>query len=354
MTIAARSSGSPDAQPVPGSIVGAERRRRVARYRTVTLALAVLALLSFLGSILTGTEDLAIGTIFQGVLGAGDQVFIVRELRLPRTLVGLMVGAAFGLSGALFQTLMRNPLASPDLIGITAGASAAGVFSILVLQLGGFTISLAALGGALLAGGVIYLLARKGGVSGYRLVLVGIGMNAMLQAVISFLMTRSEVREAQYALSWLVGSLNGRVWTQVQPLFLALLVVFPPAFVLSRPLRVLQLGDEIASGLGVRLERSRLWLLLVAVAAAAVGTAAAGPVSFVALVSAPIARRLIPTGALSLVPSMLVGSSLVLLSDIAAQKLIPGITLPVGVVTGAVGAPYLLWLLARTNKLGKG
>lgn len=332
------------------------RTVRHRKTRLITAGLAVGVVLSFALALFIGDEPLRPADVFQALFGNGDSstLFIVRELRLPRALIAIMAGLAFALSGALFQLLARNPLASPDLIGITAGASVAALYCILVLRWGGLLVSAGALVGALVTALIIYLLAYKGGVQGYRLVLVGIGVAAMASSVISYLLTRSEVRDAQYALSWLVGSLNGRVWTQTEPLFYAMLIICPLAVIFQGPLRALHLGDETAYGLGVKVEPAKLGLLLVAVLAAAVGTAAAGPIAFVALVSAPIARRMIPGGQVGLLPSMLVGAIAVQLSDVLAQNLLPGVNLPVGVVTGAVGAPYLLWLLVRTNKVGKG
>ncbi len=333
----------------------AGRRARARRTRRVIAALAVIAFGAFVLSIFWGDEPLAPGVVLRALFGDGDTsaLFTVRELRLPRALIGVLVGLAFGLSGALLQQVARNPLASPDLIGISAGASAAAVFAILMLHWGGLSVSVVALAGALAAGTSIYLLARKGGLSGYRLVLVGIGVGAMANAVISYLLTRSDVRDAQMALGWLVGSLNGRGWTQFVPLAISMAVVLPLAYLLHRLLGPLQLGDDTGAGLGVPIERATFALLLVAVAAAAVATAATGPLQFVALVAAPIARRMVPGGTAALIPSMLIGAVIVLISDTIAQHVLPTVNLPAGVVTGAIGAPYLLWLLIRTNSRGR-
>ncbi|NLU75331.1 iron chelate uptake ABC transporter family permease subunit [Streptomyces sp. HNM0575] len=286
--------------------------------------------------------------------GTGGSRFVLLDLRLPRALTGLLTGAAFGMSGAVFQTMLRNPLASPDIIGISAGASAAAVLGSLVFGLSGIALSGMALAGALVASALIYALAWRRGVAGYRLVLVGIGVGAALSSLISYVLTRSEVTEAQQALVWLTGSLNERSWKHVWPLLGALAVLTPLTFLAARTLRVLELGDETAGGLGAAVQRSRVALLACAVGLSAAATAAAGPVAFVAFVSAPIARRLAPSRGPALTHSALLGSLIVLLADFVAQHLLGETQFPVGVVTSVIGAPYLLWLLARTNRVGKG
>jgi iron complex transport system permease protein len=327
--------------------------RRAARARWVATALAI-------GVVAAVTVTLCVGdTVFsplealrvisgQFVPGAA---FTIGELRLPRAICAVLIGVAFGLSGTIFQTLLRNVLASPDVIGVTAGASASAVVAVAVIGASGAVVSVIALVGALSAAAVMYLLASRGGLSGYRLILIGIGVAALLQAVVSYVLTRSSIGEVQDALVWLTGSLNRSLWNQVPALAGSLLVLVPAVVLLSRPLRILQLGDETAAALGVRVGRSRLALILVAVALAAVATAAAGPVAFVALLSGPIARRLTRSPGAALLASALVGALVVLVADFAGQHLL-GTRFPVGVVTGVIGAPVLLWMLARSNKRG--
>lgn len=321
----------------------------------VSAALAALGVLAFCLSVSIGAFPISLLDVPAAVLGWGERkdVFVVHELRLPRALIAMLVGTAFGFSGAIFQSLARNPLASPDIIGITAGASAAAVFMIVVLHASGLTLSLGALTGALLAAVAIYFLAWKRGVSSYRLVLVGIGISALLGAVTSYLLTRASIYEAQRAAVWLTGSLNGRGREHVGPLGWSMLALLPATLLLTRSLRALQLGDDTARGLGVPVQRARGALVFVGVALAAVATAAAGPVVFVAFVSAPIARRLV-NAPLTMIPAGLVGAVLVLLSDVAGRQLFAPAEMPVGVVTGLIGAPYLIWLLARANRIGAG
>lgn len=335
-------------------VVAAARRRGVGRARAVSVVLVLAIAAVFAVSLAVGDFAVPLGEL-PGLLfgnGTGRAAYVVTELRLPRAVTGVLVGVAFGTSGALFQRLLRNPLASPDVIGVTQGASAAAVVAIILFGAAGAVVSVAALGGALLTGATIYLLARRGGVHGYRLVLVGVGVGAVLTSVVSYLMTWADVTLAQQALVWLTGNLNGRGWDHAVPLAAALAVLLPAALLSGRVLTGLQLGDDTAAGLGVRVERSRLALLLLAVALAAFATAAAGPVAFVAFVANPIATRLVGGARAGLVSAALTGALVVLLGDFAAQHLL-GRQLPVGVVTGAVGAPYLLWLLATANRAGR-
>jgi iron complex transport system permease protein len=337
------------------AIVSKARDAGRARGAAVGLVLAAGIALSFAISVSVGDFPIPLAEVVPAIFGFGspDAHFIVQTLRLPRALTGLLVGAAFGLSGSIFQSLARNPLASPDIIGITAGASAAAVFIIVVLGGGGVLISIGSFAGALVTAVAIYFLAYRRGITAYRLVLVGIGVAAVLSSLTSYLLTRAQIWDAQRATVWLTGSLNGRGWEHVRPVGLALLLLAPLVAVLARPLKTLQLGDDAAKGLGVGVESYRRWLILAAVALAAVATASAGPVAFVAFVAPPIARRLTRTS-LTLLPAALVGGLLLLVSDLVARRVFAPTELPVGIITGIVGAPYLLWLLARANRVGRG
>lgn len=325
-------------RPATAAVTSA-RHKSTRRIRTVTAALAGAVVLLFAVSILLGTYTVTIPDFFR-ILG-GEQIpgatYIVMESKLPRAVIAVLVGAALGIAGSIFQTMLRNPLASPDVIGISYGASASAVVGIVVFGATGTAVSLSALAGALVVALAIFLLSRQGGAAGYRLILVGIGFAAVMQAVVMFLMTRTDVRTASQALVWLNGSLNSAGWDRAGALALALLVLLPATAVLGRQLRGLELGDDTAAGLGMRVEASRLGLLITGVALAAAATAAAGPVAFIAFLSGPIARRLLG-GRLSLAASALVGAVIVLAADFAGANLVPGVSLPVGVVTGALGA----------------
>jgi iron complex transport system permease protein len=326
------------------------------RARLVALVLAVLTAALLLLALSVGTAVVSLPDVLSTLAGQGSRAtdYIVLERRLPRALVAVLVGAAFGLSGAVLQSLLGNPLASPDVIGISAGAGAAAVTAIVVFGAAGPSVALAALLGALVTAALMYVLAWRDGVTGYRLVLVGIGLAAILLSITSYFMTRSRVTSAQDALVWLTGSLNGSGVDELVPLAIALAILLPATAISARALDLLAFGDDTASGLGVGVQRTRFALLVCAVALAGTATAAAGPIAFVALLAAPIGRRLARDGGPALVPSALTGAVIVTAADFAAQHA-PGLPqVPVGVLTGAIGAPYLLFLLARMNRGGHG
>jgi len=322
----------------------------------VTLVVSATAFAVFAWSLAVGDFPVPIGDVLRSLAGRGDDStdFIIRTLRLPRGLTALLVGGGFGLSGAIFQRLARNPLASPDIIGVNAGAAAAAVFVIVILHGSSLQVTFGALVGATITALGVYLLAYKRGVTGYRLVLVGIGVTAVLSSSTQYLLTRAEIFEAQRAAVWLTGSLNGRGWEHVRPMAVALAVLGPLALGLAHQLRMLELGDDAAKGLGARVELSRGALLLVGVALAAIGTAAAGPVGFVALVSPQVARRLVGGRSLGLLPSMACGALLLVAADLVGRRIFAPTELPVGIITAILGAPFLLFLLARANKIGSG
>ncbi|WP_433344008.1 FecCD family ABC transporter permease [Streptomyces sp. CA-253872] len=333
------------------------RRGTLPRLLAVTGTLIALLLVLTCLALSTGDFTVPLAQVPRALAGRGDaaSAFIVQHVRLPRLATALAAGAAFGMSGAVFQSLVRNPLASPDVIGITSGASTGAVLAIVVFHVGGASVSLAAVVGAVLTAVVMYALSWRRGVSGYRLVLVGIGISAVLGSVISYLTTRAEIHTAQEAMLWLTGSLGGADWDTARPLLLCLIPLLPLTVALAaRVLPALSLGDDTAAGLGLRVEAGRLWLVLAAVGLAAVATAATGPVTFVAFLAGPLARRLSGRGGPVLGTAALCGASLLLGCDLLAQHLPGGSGYPVGVVTGAVGAPCLLWLLARAGRVGHG
>jgi iron complex transport system permease protein len=330
------------------------RRRRTAG--TLGALTGLVLLLAALGMSL-GDYTIAFPDLFAALVGqgSGGDTFVITRLRLPRVLLGALVGAALAVSGAVFQAVLRNPIASPDIIGVTTGASAAAVSALLLFGLSGPAVSAVAFVGALVVAAAIYLLSRRGGVSGYRFALIGIAFAFMAASVLNYLLSRADVKDAQTALVWLVGSLGGTGWDDVAIVAAALAVLLPAALLLARPLGILQLGDDTAVSLGIRAERLRLALLVVAVALAATATAATGPIAFVAFLAAPIARRLVKDDRSVLAAAALVGAATVLAADLIGQHLLGGgLQVPAGIITGAVGAPALLWLLASTNRRGRG
>lgn len=362
-TLPQRSPSGSGQVRVPGRVpLRVGRVSGVWRPRSLLLVLVGLAVLLLAVAVNTGRGEYPISVpevlavLFGG--GEGPGQFVVLELRLPRSLTGALVGAALGVAGAITQAVARNPLASPDLIGINAGASAAAV-AVIVLGgsygvvsglLGEVGLPVAALAGGLLAGVALYLLAWRKGIEGYRLVLVGIGVNAVLIAVVQWLLVVADVYDAGRAIVWLVGSLNGRGWEHVVPVSLALAVLVPVALLLTFVLGALQFGDDTARGLGVRLTGARSGLLLVAVGLAAMATASAGPIAFVALVVPQIALRCSGVARPPILASAVLGAVLVVGADLIARTAFGGIELPVGILTAVLGAPYLLYLLARRNR----
>jgi iron complex transport system permease protein len=320
----------------------------------VSIALAVTLGVMFAISVGVGDFWVPLREVVPAMFGFGDEgsVFVVRELRLPRSLTGLLVGIAFGLSGTIFQAVARNPLASPDILGIMAGASAAAVVAIIV-GASFVVMALSAFAGGMTLAVAIYVLAYKRGVSSYRFVLVGIGLSSMAVALTSYLITRAEIYEAAEANIWMIGSLNAVGWETILPLTLVLALMTPVALALGGRLHALQLNDDLATELGVGVERSRLLLLLVGVVFAGIGTAAAGPIAFVAFLGPPIARRLTRTP-LPLVAAALTGALIVLTADVMGRRLFAPTEIPVGIFTGLCGAPYFLWQLARVNRTGRG
>jgi iron complex transport system permease protein len=283
------------------------------------------------------------------LVGHGDTVsdFVIGQLRGPRVAGALLVGASLGVAGGIVQSVVRNPIASPDVIGITSGASASGLTAIVLFGASGGTLFSVVLVGAVVVSLVIAALSWRRGITGNRVVLVGIGVAAICLSITGWMLTSGTVTQAGTALLWLSGSLNAVDRNLVAVLAVAFVVLMVLALVQSPRLTVLTLGDDVAAGLGLRPNRAKVLLLLTAVCLTAAAVATAGPVSFVALMAAPIARRLVGGGRVALGPTAAVGAAVTLASDLVAQFAIPGNALPVGVVTGVIGAPYLLWLLAR-------
>ena len=323
----------------------------------VSLLLAAATFLVFCLSIGVGDFPIGLPQVIATILGRGEQVdeFVIMDLRMPRALAGVVVGIALGVSGALTQSIARNPLASPDVLGITNGASAVAVF--LVTVSGGTAaavvssvgLSAAALMGGLGTGLLVYFLAWRRGIDGLRLILIGISVSAVMEALTTWLLVTADIRDVAQAQAWLVGSLDDRSWDEVRVAVwgtLVLLVVVAAAAFQFKPMH---LGDDVAAGLGVRYSAVRAVLLLCAVLLAGVAVSAAGPVPFVALVAPQVAMRLARCPTPPMVASALVGALLLTGSDLVARTALP-VSLPVGVVTAAIGGPFLVYLLVRANR----
>ncbi len=349
-----------DVSILRGRILRSRRDRISLRWQPRTVVVcAILAAVTVIVAVLsltTGDYPVPLSGVIDSLLGQGSGAdsFIVVTLRLPRLVSALLIGAALGMSGTVFQSLSRNPLGSPDIIGFTSGAASGAVLEILVFHGDQFAIAVAAILGGLATALVVYLLSfRKGKVAGYRLILVGIGISAMLASFTSYLLTRASLYDAQNAQVWLIGSLNAIGWNVVAPLFIALVVLTPIVIVAGRTLGWMEMGDDVARALGVPVERTRLVLIVAATALAAAATAAAGPVGFVALAAPQLCRRLTRSSGALVVPAAFMGALLLSASDFGAQRVVPSTALPVGVMTGVIGGAYLCWLLAHEWKSGK-
>jgi len=332
----------------------ASSRGRQARHRHTLLALLlVLLALGFLLTLMAGQTFVPLADVF-GVL-AGESVpgadFTIGQLRLPRAVLAVVSGISFGIGGAAFQTMLRNPLASPDIIGITSGASAAAVFAIVILSLSGPVVSILAVGAGLAVAMLVYGLSAKHGVAGSRLILVGIGVSAMLESMIAYVLSRAPAFTLQEAMRWLTGSLNGAKLEQSLPVMASLLVFGAVILFKARDLEAMRTGDETATALGVNVPATRLIVMISAVGLIATATAVTGPIAFVAFLSGPIATGMFGRRSSILLPAGIVGALLVLIGDFVGQFLLPG-RYPVGVVTGALGAPYLITLIIRNNRRG--
>lgn len=334
--------------------VATGRRRRARRRLFVHLGLGAAVLAVFAISLMVGKTFYTPGEVLGVILGQRVEgaTFTVGTLRLPRAITAVAVGFAFGLAGATFQTMLRNPLASPDVIGISSGASAAAVIGILVLGVTPSMTSVFATVAALATALTIYLVSYTGGgVANTRLILVGIGLSAMLDSVVLYVLSGAAAWDMQVATRWLTGNLNGATYDRVLPLLITGVVLVPLLLMLVRDLEAIRMGDQTASALGVPVERVRIALIVVAVALMAFATAAAGPIAFVAFLSGPIAARLLGPVGSPVLASGLFGALLVLVADLVAQYAFDT-RFPVGVITGALGAPFLVYLLVRTNRAG--
>lgn len=341
------ASMAPASAAIGRARAGRRRRQLLVVAGAAIVAIAVAILASSVGAAAV-SPDRVLAVLF----GRGERLerFVVLELRLPRIVAALAVGFAFALAGAVFQSTLRNPLASPDILGISSGAGLGAVFALLGLGLGGAVVAGFAFVGALGVAFVIWATAWRQGLHGVRFVLVGVGMSYVCGSTVAWLLARGDVRQAQTALHWTVGSVADVRGDDLAALVAGVAICSLAVACAARVLAPLALGDDRAAALGVRVDAGRAVLLLAAVALVAVAAAVAGPIAFVALIAPAIARRLVGGGGAALTASAVVGAALTLTADVIGQFAIPGFAAPVGIVTGLIGAPYLLWLLARTER----
>ncbi|WP_245609083.1 FecCD family ABC transporter permease [Vibrio rhizosphaerae] len=329
------------------------RRQRMRCWSLIVMVLVILVVSVWCITLVLGQSYTSPAIVWQVL--RGDHIpgasFTVGYLRLPRAIISLLVGMSFGLAGVAFQTMLRNPLASPDIVGVSSGASAAAVFAIIVLHMDGSAVALFSILTGLAVALAVYGLAYKNGVAGTRLILVGIGMSAMIESYIAYMLSQASSWDLQEAMRWLTGSVNSVQIDQSVPLLIALVCFGGLLLSQTQSLEALRMGDDTAAALGVNVTLTRLIVMVCAVGLIAVATAVTGPIAFVAFLSGPIAARMVGANGSLLIPAALVGAVLVLTGDYIGQFLLPS-RYPVGVVTGALGAPYLIYLIIRVNRKG--
>lgn len=327
------------------------------RPRTALVCAVLLGLGLALAVVLLGTGTLAFTPkqVAAALIGGGEDPVaerVVWGLRLPRVVTAACVGAALGMAGAIFQSISRNALGSPDMIGFTTGAATGAIVQMILFGADPLAISLTAALSCMATAALVFLLALKGRVTGgYRLVLVGIGVGATLTGVNTMLLVASDLDRSVAAQLWLAGSLTARSWSHAIPAALGLALIVPVALLHARRLALLEMGDDIASQLGVAVERTRLAMVMTAVGLTALATAAAGPIAFVALAGPHIARRLCRSPDVPLLSGAAMGAVLLLAADLISQRFPVGLNLPIGLTTGFLGGVYLLWRLARDTKI---
>lgn len=351
-----RRSGPGPRAPIRAVRVGGLSVRTAGRSVLVGALLAVALVLAVLGSTFVGEVPVPADQVVRALVGSATPPieFVVLDLRLARAVCAAAVGAALGAAGAAFQSLTRNPLGSPDVIGFTSGAATGALLQILVV--GGTAVAItagAALGG-LAAALFVFGLSLGRGPVGYRLVLVGIGLTAVLSAVNAYLLVTADLPDAMSAQVWLVGSLNGRTWAEVWPVLAALAAAGPVLAVVARPLGLLEMGEDAARAVGVAAARTRVITVVAAVGLTAAATATAGPIAFVALAAPQIARRLTGSVQVGVLAAALTGGLLLVIGNVLAQRMFAPVELPVGVLTGALGGCYLVWLLVVQWRRGRG
>lgn len=327
-----------------GSVVLRPERRALVVGAMIVMALFVVGI----AAMLIGDYPLSVRDVLAAINGTNADYlanYFVRDIRLPRVVTALLVGAGLGTSGSIFQSISSNALGSPDIIGFTTGAATGALVQIIVFEAGPGSVAVGALIGGFATAFVVYVLAWRKGLAGYRLVLVGIGVSAVLQAVNSLLVVRASLTSAQTAAQWLAGSLNARGWVEVGLVGVSVAILLPLALWMSRALGAMVMGDDLATGLGVKVERTRLCMIVIGIALVSIATAATGPIAFVALAAPQIARKLTRGSGIGIGAAALMGAVIVLVGDVVAQRIFAPTQLPVGVVTGSLGGVYLMWLL---------
>ncbi|WP_243837820.1 FecCD family ABC transporter permease [Cumulibacter soli] len=345
-----RTTRMPDGRPAVRLGVGAVRVQFTLRTGVVVGALLIVALIAAILALRIGDYPLTLTEVLSALAGDNSQFsyVVVMEWRLPRTIAGLVFGAALGVSGALFQSLTRNPLGSPDVIGLSAGSYTGALVALIFVGSSATTLSTGGLIGGFLTAALIYLFAYRRGTSRFRLIIVGIGLSAMLTAANNYLLLVANLDLAMVGAAWGAGSIDQITWSEVTPPLVVIAVALLLCIVASRPLGAMALGDDAARAFGIKVEKARGAIVLLAVALTAVVAATAGPIAFVALAAPQLARRMTASAGIALVPSAAMGACLLCVSDFVAAQLFGNI--PVGLVTVGIGGVYLVWLLIHESR----
>uniref|UniRef100_UPI0036D8E5DD FecCD family ABC transporter permease n=1 Tax=Photorhabdus sp. RM322S TaxID=3342825 RepID=UPI0036D8E5DD len=327
----------------------------VPRNLMVICAMLLLIMVLALFSMTIGKFNITIEqiiTIFWGPGSGSVSEKIIMDIRLPRVLTAIFVGAALGVSGAVFQSISRNALGSPDVIGFTTGAATGAIIQIVLFDNNAVQIAIAAVAGGTLTAAVVYLLSLKSGaIGGYRLILTGIGVGSVLSALNGLLLVKGNLDNAVMANLWLAGSLNARTWVHVFPVLTGVVLLVPLVLFMARKLSIIEMGDDIACQLGIRVERVRLIMIFCAVVLAALATGAAGPIAFVALAAPQLVVRLTRSRNMPVISAALMGACLLLSADLLTQLLPLRAAVPIGLMTGLIGGIYLIWLLTRSRQI---
>ncbi|CAK9890589.1 MULTISPECIES: FecCD family ABC transporter permease [Pseudomonas] len=340
-----------------GSVLRLGRYSLRWRPRTALVCVLLALLVVGLAIVLLGVGSLPLTAreVLDSLLGGGANPTadrVIQRVRLPRALTALLVGGALGMAGAIFQSISRNALGSPDIIGFTTGAASGAIVQIILFDAGPLGTSLAAVLAGVGTALLVFVVSMRGrSTGGYRLVLVGIGVGAMLSGLNTVLLVTGDLDRAMSAQIWLAGSLNTRTWSHVLPAALGFIVIVPVVVCHARRIDLLEMGDDAASQFGIAPERTRLILVLTAVGLTAIATAAAGPIAFIALAAPQLARRLTGAPEVPLVSGALMGAVLLLGADLLSQRLAFNLNLPIGLSAGLLGGCYLLWLLSRSKRV---
>ncbi|GED70528.1 iron ABC transporter permease [Brevibacillus reuszeri] len=329
-------------------------RRPAWKNATIVSALAAAALVLAVLCLSLGSISVPIRDVILSLVGMNEEGsdLIIRQFRLPRIVAALLIGAALAVSGSLLQGVIRNPLASPDLLGVSGGASVAVVAFMTVFT--GYSIHFVpviAIVGAFAVAVVNYLFAWKQGVTPSRLVLIGIGISMAMSALTMFLLLSGPAYLAAQVLNWMTGSLYGTNWSYIMAIWPWIVVIIPLSLLWAKELDIQALGEETAIGLGSRLQMSRLAAMLLSVALAGVAVGIAGTISFIGLLAPHMARKLVGNRYGIVIPTAaLIGAIVLLLADLAGRMLFLPLDIPAGVFTAGVGAPFFLYLLFRRKR----